>query len=217
MAIFRAFSVHNRIKRPLAQITLLNMNYPMSIFRKIVAHAFVIGALSLTAFGIPYTGTITQTVTYTDDSNYQVGQTFTGWYQYDSSSADGDFGTSWYCLDNPTALPTLYGSVFGFCDNMQDGWLSIRTGNYAHLTHLSVEGNSVNDFHKTGQMGGLDFSFSGSGFRITNMMGPSGFAYETIGTLCFSAPVAVPENVTTASLVALSLFGLVLIRRRYVP
>ena len=193
------------------------MNQPMSFIRKIAAHACMAAALSLTAFGIPYTGTITQTVTYTDDSSYQVGQTFTGWYQYDSSSVDGDFGTSWYCLDNPTALPTLYGSVYGFCQSPQDGWLSIRGGNYASLTHLSVDGNSVNDFHKTGQMGGLDFSFSGSGFHITNMMGPEGFAYETIGTLCFSAPVAVPENAATLSLVVASLFSLIVIRRRYLP
>ena len=64
------------------------------------------------ASAIPYTGTITQTVTSSNDVQYGVGSIYTGWYQYESDTVDGTF----YCIPLGYSYPgytdSLTGNIF---------------------------------------------------------------------------------------------------------
>lgn len=184
--------------------------------RTTIAYIFLVTGVSLPVFGTLYTGTITETVSWTTSPEYYVGQTFFGHYQYESPTIDGDFGTPFYAFENPSALPTLFGSLYGFIGvSGEAAYLAIREGS-PFTTHLKVGGNVATEFHYDGQRGGADYSFSVSDFTASyiDFSSPGGPTRETRGTVSFSAPVAVPDSTSTAGL----LLGVVLlgtiIRRR---
>lgn len=195
---------------------------PLSYFRKLIpkllGYLFIPSVIPLAVFGNIYCGTITETVTTTDDPRYYVGQTFVGSYEYESPTCDGDFGHFWYTVFNPLALPTLKFSLFTFLPGLgQDGWLSLDETNFKEYTHLVVTGNVVTDFFLTGQYGGADPNFRFSEFRIPNGMtfidGQLRSTY-TAGTMSFSAPVPVPDGSTpTVVFVTLSLLGIAVLSR----
>lgn len=153
--------------------------------------------LGLPAFAVTFAGTITETVTATDSPDYFVGQTVIGSYRYESPTIDGDFGTGFYAAFNPSALPTLRGSIFAFIGD--PSWLEITDSSFSFLTHLTVSGGVVTDFHQEGQRGAADYFLSESSFGSrydASLLIPS---VRTSGTMSFSDPVAVPESSSVAA------------------
>lgn len=190
--------------------------YPSNFLPKLLGYFFIPAVIPLAVFGNIYCGTITETVTVTDDPSYYVGQTFIGSYEYESPACDGDFGPFPYTIFNSSALPTLKFSLFTFLPIGQDGWLSLDETNFKQYTHLVVTSNVVTDFYLTGQYGGADPNFRFSEFYIPNGLavieGQVRSTY-TAGTMSFSAPVPVPDGSTpTVAFVALGLLGIAVLR-----
>lgn len=188
---------------------------------KILLCIFLPTALSLSAFGDIFRGTITETVTTTDDPRFFVGQTFVGSYEYESPTCDGDFGSLQYCFfaDHPGALPTLQFSIFSFLGSEPNGWMSLAETNFQVKTHLVVTDGAVTDFYLTSQLGAADPNFRLSIFYVPNAMALiDGHVQSTntTGTMSFSAPtvVQVPDGATpTVALLALSLLGFAVLHR----
>jgi hypothetical protein len=89
--------------------------------KTLLASLLFAASLAMPAYGdteYRYYGTITQTVTATDDTaDYYVGEIFTGWYSYQSPTADGtyafDFNGAPFVSSNSLAVyaETLYPTV----------------------------------------------------------------------------------------------------------
>lgn len=176
---------------------------------------------ALTTYGMPFYGTITQTVTNTNDPTFHVGQTVTGWYQYESDDTDGVFAANFWGGAPQNGTPALCGSIFSFVNSPSggDGWVSLR-GSISRFAELTVDDNCVSDFHYFTNVGYSYLAFGLSSFGVStsyfDRAADKWIDYSTGGTICFSAPVAaVPEATTTASLVALSFLGLIILRRRF--
>ncbi len=185
--------------------------------RTTLAYILMTAGVSLPVFGTLYTGTITETVTWTTSPTYQVGQTFLGYYEYESPTIDGDFGTPFYAFENPSALPTLFGSIYGFLGVAGEAaYLAIREGS-PFTTHLKVSEGIVTEFHYDGQRGGADYFFSVSDFTASyiDFSSPGGPTREIRGTVSFSAPVAVPDSAGTAGLLAGVIFLGAVVRKRW--
>ena len=186
----------------------------MSLIGRTVTGSIIAAGLSLTAYAIPYCGTITQIIEFTNDPSYNVGQTVNGLFQYDAQSVDGDFGTVQYCnFTNPSANPTLDGSVYGYL-NSPESWFCFDISGFRNRTHLVVTDGSVSDFRTGGQQGGVDYGFGFSGFSISNFNAGTGQSFLTTGKLIFSSPVAVPEGAGTFFLLLIGTCGLSLFRRK---
>ncbi|MFT3868708.1 MAG: hypothetical protein QM715_09425 [Nibricoccus sp.] len=133
-----------------------------------------------------YWGTITQTVTHSDSSYYQVGMVVQGWYCYEADSADGIFtgrDSRWELPGQPMTLKGEVCGFFGLFDLL--GTLTVGDSfGYLHYTSLTVEDGEVAAFNMDGESGGSDYRFYFDHFKCTELM--NGRTVE--GLLSFGAP-----------------------------
>lgn len=178
---------------------------------------------TLATYGMSFRGTITQTITNTNDPSFHAGQTVSGWYQYEADDADGVFAANFFGMGGSMGeAPALCGSIFSFVQHPLggDGWLSLA-GVTSRFAELTVEDNHVSDFHYFTDYGYSNLSFRLSDFGVSthylDRAADKWINYSTLGTICFSAPtvVSVPEGATTVGLAALSCVCVVLLRRRF--
>lgn len=184
----------------------------MNIHRTLVIGAFYVFCFLTRASANFYEGTITQTITETNDPLFSVGDTFLSWYEYESPMMDGDFGSQMYSEANPdTSLGTLTGNLFA----MRQGDLAMGTYSFGNFTHLTVTNGIVTDFFKTGQNGSSDFGFETNTWDYIMFMSSQPQELKTYGTISFGSPVAVPDNSTgTMTLLMFTLPALFARRKR---
>lgn len=180
------------------------MNHPRSFIAVIILAA----AFAVSAHATLWHGTITQTVTETNDSKYTLGQVATGWYEYESDTVDGDFGLLTYMLfHDPSANPTLQGEVFVFPARHPESWYHMGEGAHGDETHMVVTNGKVSDFHKFMRVGATDWGMSLTEFHGVDRQTSNWII--TNGTVQFSDPVAkVPDHSSTAALLFVSVIGL---------
>ena len=158
------------------------------------------------AFAVPFSGTITQTITYSTAPGFDVGQTFSGQYSYDAPMIDGDF-INLPDPGNPDGiLASLKADLFYF----HFGWGDLSTGGFIAWNELLVQDGHVTKFNKEGQKGPADFVFTETAFSYSYKYATN----ETVrGTMVFSDPHAVPDAESTIALLSVSLLGLGCVRR----
>lgn len=200
------------------------------VLRRLIPVALITAPFPM-ATGAIYVGNITETVTGVsgpgannpNGPGYFVGQTFTGSYQYESPTVDGDFGWGMYpYVTNPDALGTLKFNLFGFFGGGGPGggvWLTENTSNYSAVNHLTITNGQVSDFFMTGQYGGADPNFRLTQFYVSDAVeyfnGQPVNTY-TVGTMAFSDPVAITEPSTYTTILGAVTFCFMAIRRRKV-
>jgi len=194
---------------------------------------------SLGALGNTYTGTITQIVTQTNDPLYHVGETFHGFYSYESSTSDGTFygaqGPLYgHSVDTNTSLS---GQIFmpfatdGFLDYTYfggpiipitggEGLVQASLAYSTTLPCLTVEYGQVTEFCY-GNYLGFDFGAgyhssinSGEFFAISwaSYAGADGLP-DTRGTLSLGSPQPVSDSSVTLALLGGAMTGLFALRR----
>ncbi|MFT3781758.1 MAG: hypothetical protein QM790_07035 [Nibricoccus sp.] len=189
-------------------------------------------------FADTYFGTITQTITKTNDPQFFVGQTFVGCYAYDSTSINGYYcaPSHWYPT-TPTNL-SLSGTLYvPFADEAHFEWTpSGQTtpisytlafgdkGSYQAFTDtpinpgkLMIENGCVTGFSWSFDVGGFFMEASENSFQAYSYYdrGPADQTPKTSGTITIGNPTRVPDTAATLSLLAAGLLGLGLFRRRY--
>jgi len=199
----------------------------MQHFRNILS-IFVVSAIVVTpAFANLWQGTITETITQSDDPLFSVGQTFVGYYEYNSLTIDGCFGTQAYADSHTDAQSGLKGALV----SLGQGDIQIDNSIWAPPTHLIVVDGEVTEFYKTGQQGSSDYTFGTSAFAylLSTRDTRSGF-FHIYGTMTFSNPlsdndsvfsldapfadpVPTPDGTPTIAMLGLSIIGLTLTRR----
>ena len=160
------------------------------------------------AFATWWTGTITQTITQSGSTLYQVGQTFEGFYTYESSTVDGYFNTYGPDIDHPNAKTAkLNGSLFLF--NL--GEQTFRVG-WTSDMHMEVINGQVTEFLKHGQLGPSDFWFRENTFRYSY----SGFTegYLITGTMAFGPSHPISDSVGTTLLLGFGLSAVAALSNR---
>lgn len=199
--------------------------------KRTVASIIIFLAASLATFGDTFYGTISETITSTNDPSYVVGETFYGCYQYESATIDGTFCTAGYGAPAP-GNSSLTGNIFVTTPNGAAGWGQpiglVSLAPDVNPSHLTVTGGVVTDFswdYLTEYGFGCSIadgnsSFGASGDR--DVFDPTIGQYRpeywisTEGSLCLSAPVKqVPDASNTLALLALSLLGFIALRRRF--
>lgn len=162
---------------------------------------------------ITWAGTILETITFSNNSAFQIGQTFTGSYAYKSDDVNGTFYATQYSDNwNPTgANSTLKGILpVGLLNQVTD--YSITETQY--VNYLSVVEGKVAGLFWQNQIGWCDPYFSGDTFMFYTG-GPDSSIVR--GTLSFSEPVdppdEVPDAAATLGLLGISFAGLVAFRR----
>lgn len=196
-----------------------NMLMPKRGMRAFYKLSFVIYILAL-GTGLradTYWGTITQTVTQSDSSYYQVGTVVEGWYCYEADSVDGAFNGRDSRLVFPSHPMTLKGEICGFFgSNNLFGALTVGDSiGCLHCTTLTVQDSKVANFNMDGE-NGSDYSFYFDHFECTELQSGRGVQ----GLLSFGVPTlrnpqsgeSVPENTSTlfgvgAGFVFLGVFG----------
>jgi len=180
------------------------------------------------AFGYSYHGTIWQTVTETNNNPYYyVGQTFVGYYRYDSATIDGTFHSdSWPDGLPPGANSSLDGSVYltnaitdlpGF--HMPPGSYDFFSSGAHGFATLTVSGGAVTGFNWIWEGADNQAQFNETGFTtwFFNTYNPETKTFDptiiTKGSVTFSAPT-VPDGSWSIGLLALAMAGLVGLRRR---
>jgi len=191
--------------------------------------------LSLNAYGDTYHGTITQTVTVTNDPLYHIGDTFVGYYQYQSPSIDGTFYTNNF---NPPLTPKPAGALATL-----DGMLympfatSVDIYGGDHLTWgpgcrsngidqtmnegtLVITNGTVSSFFWSWDKGGFYTYVSSGSFMSLSFYdkwpAPGTALPYTSGTVVFSTPTAVPDRCATITLLGGVFLALAALRRRFV-
>lgn len=174
------------------------------------ACAALLALLSAQASATVWQGTITETITATNDFRNHPGQTAIGSYSYESDSIDGTFtpGTA-----------NLEATLFTFkSDAMNGGLVHLTDGFFYSSTVLTVANGEVTNFFKTGQTN-YDFGFDTTTFlsmyqNYINFGEPGApWFFQNEGTMSFSRPEAVPEgSVSTALFLTFSLSGLIATR-----
>jgi len=136
-------------------------------------------------------GIIIQTITQTNDARFYVGQVFSGYYQYDSTLADGVFHVA--NTQPPAGNRTLKGLIYlPFSEDKARMNSLPSTMNDGSLT---VSGNVVTAFAWSFDNGGFYTSFTVNSFqarhygRIDPLNGNHLPDMETKGTVMFSAPL----------------------------
>jgi hypothetical protein len=181
--------------------------------------AIVFASLAIPAHANTYYGTITQTVTQTNDPTYTIGQVFVGFYEYESSTVDGVFYTQFAPYPRPPGTnETLTGQIRFL---YPDGYPTL---NELDLTmnegRLTVLGGDVTDFYWSWEKGGnytvLDvdscFSLTHYDWSVDPVTGEPFTPPFTGGSVSFSAPVRVPDTSSTGWLLLAGL-GLLLVQR----
>ncbi len=159
-----------------------------------------------------WSGTITETVTSTNNPNYNVGDVVLGLYEYESDTVDGDFGTGIYAAFNPGSIGTLHTTLYNFAPQGNNGWITPNNETFAFLHHMVVTNGVVTDFYRTGQIGASDFDFGVNSFDST-LLGE----IKTSGTLVFSAPSStVPDSTASLGLLGIGMLSVTMVRRRLV-
>jgi hypothetical protein len=200
-----------------------------------IASALVFLAASLAAFGNTYNGTITQTVTGTNDPLYYVGQTFLGYYQYQSPSMDGTFYTN--NIDPPLtpkppgSIDSLAGSVYmpfflssiyvdyggGYYLTYGPGGRLNSLGETVNEGTLVVSNGQVSDFFWSWEQGGFYAAITEGTFVAMSFYDamPQNQVPITRGSVVFGDPVEVPDEPATGLLLGgVLVAGLVVIRRQ---
>lgn len=163
------------------------------------------------AFGAIYSGTITETITFTNDATFSIGQVFMGSYEYESETMDGLFGMP--DRNHDQAINTLKGAIINWNPRYIDGTTESYLG--GPTCRLTVLGNTVTDFNFDGEYSFGQFWFTESTFEWAGYF-PLRTGIRTSGTISFSDPVAVPEGlISTGGLLAAGILGLALFRRRF--
>jgi len=172
-------------------------------------------ALAPAAFGLTFTGTIIQTVTSSNDPLYSVGQTFVGWYRYDSATIDGTFGTPGFASNTSLAGQFYFAFVSSPTETAPLGWHSLT--NTPNGGSLTVSGGQVTSFNWSFDHGGYytggtyssgagaDTFVAMSRYDRPDFDPGSGQFLPTptvTGTLSLGAASAVPEAATTVWLLA---------------
>ncbi len=166
------------------------------------------GSLAPAAFALTFGGTITQTVTGSNDPLYTVGQTFEGYYRYESTTTDGTFFTPFY---NSGANESLTGSVY-MAFSPRPGEFPLMgfnpLTNTPILGQLVVSGGQITSFNWSfdhgGYYTGMDTRF-GTFWSLSYYDRPiylpdSGQFLPTPivqGTLSLSEPRKVPDTMPT--------------------
>jgi hypothetical protein len=182
-----------------------------SSMKSLLAPIVLLVAVPLPAFGTIYEGSLTETITDTGGSPlYHDGETFTGFYEYDSPTVDGNFFNSDAASFNPPAgtnetldgvmyVPFPWDPVF-----VDDGF---GTNVYAELV---VSAGEVNSFFWQLDNGGIFSVFSADSFfsfsyAEDNPNFPLGIdpPITVSGTVSFGAPGVVPDSTATIWPVAL--------------
>ena len=176
----------------------------------------ILSTIPLAANGMPFHGTITETITSTNDPAYAVGAVFVGSYSYESPTMDGTFYTGeYYPPPNPDALNTLDGLVdLPFATSAEwvfEGTILTETGGFGNLVvplastrnggSLTVADGKIEHFEWSWESNHFYFEMSGNPSQGTFM------AYsfdntalvQTYGTVVFSS---VPEITPTIQLIA---------------
>ena len=168
-----------------------------------------------------YRGSITQTT---------QGQTFLGYYEYQSSSIDGTFYILNYYYYDPGLNCTLDGLIYmpfasSVIINPPDGesfvkygigptWERLSVTN--HSGWLDVENGHVADFWWDWEDGGFYFYATKDDFMAISFMDAS-FADSmpmVYGSLVLGDPVNIPDEAATASLLSGMVIAFVVIRRQ---
>jgi len=183
-------------------------------------------------FALPYRGTITQVITGSDDPLYHPGQTFIGFYQYNSPTIDGTFYTNQFdqplTPKPPGAIASLQGMIYSpFVESVYvtayGGYtLSYGFGGFwSRLTDtinegvLTVSDGVVTDFLWSWEQGGF-FMYMGTGgfFTYSFYDTPASPTPTVSGTVTFGVPSRVPEGSSSLWLLAAVLLPMVLVSFR---
>ncbi len=188
------------------------MKYLFDSAKKTGVCLLIMVGSALTTFGNVYTGTITQTITHTNDSTFHLGQTFIGSYQYESDSIDGIFGVPNRSHDS--AVDSLVGSLYNWNPHANGGVFEESLG--ALGSFLTVSNGCVIDFNFDGSRSFGQFWFSECIFTWSGYA-PSEGGISTEGTISFSSPAArsVPEGtINTISMLMVGALFVGLTRQR---
>jgi hypothetical protein len=192
--------------------------------KRLISFVLIAAAVCAPMSGSQYRGTISVTFDYAftmhdaDGSSWEpgiagvsVGDTFSGWYEYDSSTADGVFSPS-----------SMEGSLNGAIS--MPGLLFTGSSGLLGFTqhpYLCVTNDQVTSFSWGLTWGPTDANFVGSGWNLgTSRIAPTGDRYQAGGDLFFGGPTpvdptpidpptAVPESGSVLLLLAGALIGLV--------
>lgn len=194
----------------------------MNNIRRISLGAIVALFSVAPSFATLWTGTITETVISTNHPGYAVGDIYTGTYQYESDSIDGDFGTTAYFVGHhESSVGTLFTVLYDFAPLPgRDAWIRGSDGTFASQQHMIVENGEVVFFNCEGEIAYTDFGFTFE--NGVGIFGGSSGGYggdpggSTSGTLSFSAPTVanIPESTGTAFLMTMGALTTFIARRR---
>ena len=174
--------------------------------------------LAVSTSAMPYAGTITETITGTDDPLYHVGQQFVCWYIYESPSIGGVFTFGPRAYPGPSTLTIELYYPFSPYNGSDPSGFQINRCNGSSQPQLTVSGGVVTDLD-----GVIETGFQGNWYMILQ-----GFSFQTFetgrydpvtaqfidspstsGTFAFSDPIAfVPDNNSTLILLASVGFGM---------
>jgi hypothetical protein len=180
--------------------------------KSLFAPILLLVTIPLPAFGTIYEGSLTETITDTGGSPlYYDGETFNGYYEYNSPTIDGDFynidamyfeppGTN-ETLDGVMYIPYPWDPV-----GVDEGF---GTNVYAELV---VSGGEVSSFFWQLDNGGIYSVFSSTTFFSNsydeanqNYMSGLDPNITVSGTVSFGAPAGVPDSMATIWPLALGL------------
>ncbi|MCX6956501.1 MAG: hypothetical protein NTV51_30580 [Verrucomicrobia bacterium] len=190
--------------------------------KSFLASLVCFASLATSASALSFVGTITQTVTNSNDPLYHVGDTFIGWYRYESPAINGEFNTN--VFPPPGENSSLIGSIyFAFVPRPNETPNGYRPLNSTPFSgELIVSGGQVTSFNWSFENGGYYMSASTGGFLTMSYYDRPILDQSTgqflptpivTGSLGFSAP-HVPEAATTAPLLLAGLAGLASLARR---
>jgi len=200
---------------------------------KITALAILgLTSLTLPGFATSFGGTITQTVTESNDPLYAIGDTFIGYYRYDSATIDGDFFPNIPMITPPGVNNSLTGKIFFAFDGRPaafgqpaehpgTGLQSLTNG--VNGGELVVSGGAIASFAWSFENGGYYTAFTTSTFIALSyydrpIFDPGTGLFlptpEVKGTLTISAPHEVPDATTTGWMLFASIGGLTLLTDR---
>jgi len=183
-------------------------------------------SLALPVFATSFGGTLTQTVTESNDPLYAIGDTFVGYYRYDSSTIDGDFFPNIPSVTPPGVNNSLTGEFYFAFDprpgeSINTGLQPLNTG--VNGGELVVSGGAITSFAWSFEYGGYYTAFTAGTFIALSyydrpIFDPSSGLFlptpEVKGTLTLSAPHEVPDATTTGWMLFASIGGLTLLADR---
>jgi hypothetical protein len=192
--------------------------------KKIIAPVLLLLSVPISAFGTMFHGTITETVTSTGGPDvfspfYYVGETFHGFYEYDSTTIDGSFFTQGV-IENDGFPPDTNESLGGLM-YILDPWFGpqadpgLGTNVYGEL---DVSGGQISAFTWQLDNNGVYSIFSAGGFSSLGYdeQNPTILpVVDVTGSVFFSNPV--PDSTPTiwaAALGAVACLGFCSKRQR---